>query len=551
VPIEGVVKPKWRSAVIGADGTVNRISYELCVLMALRDQLRCKEVWVQGADRFRNPDEDLPDDFAVNRDEYYSELGLSQDAKSFTAALKEEMEAELRDLNSGIVDDPKVRIIWTTRPRISISPLEPQIEPGNLSAVKAEITKRWPMTGLIDMLKEAALDSGFLDCFTTSGTRTVISKADLERRLILCLYGLGTNAGLKRMSSAVEDVSYPELLRVRRKFIDPTSVREAIRLVANKTLEIRNPEIWGEPGFASASDSKQFGAWDQNPLAEYHMRYGGRGVMIYWHVERRSLCIYSQMKRVSSSEVASMIEGVLKHCTDAEVKRQYVDSHGQTEVAFAFCRLLGFELAPRIKAITKQKLYLPNSNLANEILEIGPLLKGTINWVEIERQYDEMVKYASAMQLDFADPETILRRFKKTETMHPTYKALAELGRAVKTIFLCKYFKSVALRREIQEGLNVVENWNSATGFVHFGRGGEISTNRREDQEIAALTLHLVQNCMVYVNTRMYQTVLSEPEWLNKMKPEDFRGITPLIYPHVNPYGEFKVDMEQRLQSLH
>ena len=35
-----------------------------------------------------------------------------------------------------------------------------------------------------------------------------------------------------------------------------------------------------------------------------------------------------------------MIEGVLRHCTDMEIDRQYVDSHGQSEVAFAFCPLL-------------------------------------------------------------------------------------------------------------------------------------------------------------------------------------------------------------------
>jgi hypothetical protein len=29
-----------------------------------------------------------------------------------------------------------------------------------------------------------------------------------------------------------------------------------------------------------------------------------------------------------------------------EVEKQYTDSHGQSEVAFAFCRLLGFELLP-------------------------------------------------------------------------------------------------------------------------------------------------------------------------------------------------------------
>ena len=36
---------------------VNRITYEICVLEALREKLRCKEIWVVGADRYRNPDE--------------------------------------------------------------------------------------------------------------------------------------------------------------------------------------------------------------------------------------------------------------------------------------------------------------------------------------------------------------------------------------------------------------------------------------------------------------------------------------------------------------
>ncbi len=73
--------------------------------------------------------------------------------------------------------------------------------------------------------------------------------------------------------------------------------------------------------FSCASDSKKFGSWDQNLMTEWHIRYGGRGVMIYWHVEKKSTCIYSQLKRCSSSEVAAMIEGVLRHCTDLEIDR--------------------------------------------------------------------------------------------------------------------------------------------------------------------------------------------------------------------------------------
>jgi TnpA family transposase len=68
--------------------------------------------------------------------------------------------------------------------------------------------------------------------------------------------------------------------------------------------------------------------------------------MIYWHVERKSLCIYSQIQSCSASEVAAMLEGLLRHFTSADIDRNYVDTHGASVVGFAFCRLLGFKLMP-------------------------------------------------------------------------------------------------------------------------------------------------------------------------------------------------------------
>jgi len=67
--------------------------------------------------------------------------------------------------------------------------------------------------------------------------------------------------------------------------------------------------------------------------------------------------------------------------------------------------------------------------------------------------------------------EAILRRFIKKQ--HTTYKAFSELGKVFKTIFLCRYLHSEELRREINEGLNVFEQWNGATDFVFFARRGE------------------------------------------------------------------------------
>ena len=149
----------------------------------------------------------------------------------------------------------------------------------------------------------------------------------LRQRLVLCPYSLGTNAGLKRVSAGTETASYTELLHVGRRFTHKEALRSATALVSNAILATRDQRIWGEAGTACASDSTKVGAWDQNLVAEWHVRYRGRGGMIYWHMERQATCIYSQLKRCSSREVSAMIEGVLRHCTDQEIQRMTAEDH--------------------------------------------------------------------------------------------------------------------------------------------------------------------------------------------------------------------------------
>jgi len=360
VPLD-FVPPLWRDVVVEEDAErrprVNRITYEIAALNALRDQVRCKEIHVAGADRYRNPDEDVPKDFDTQREAYYEALKLPHDSKTFIAGLRNEMREALQTFNDGLVRNPAVRITNKGGGWIGLSPLEPQAEPQNLAALKSELGEAWPMTSLLDMLKETDLRLNFTDVLRSATSYETLDRDLLRPRLLLCLHGIGTNAGLQRMNAAHHGATYRDLVYVRRRYITVDQLRKAIAIVTDGTLHARNPAIWGDGTTACASDSKHFGAWDQNLTTQWHMRYGGRGVMIYWHVERKSLCIHSQLKSPSSSEVASMIEGVIRHLSEMIVDRQYVDSHGQSEVAFAFCRLLGFQLLPRLKAIHSQRLY--------------------------------------------------------------------------------------------------------------------------------------------------------------------------------------------------
>ncbi len=95
---------------------------------------------------------------------------------------------------------------------------------------------------------------------------------------------------------------------------------------------------------------------------------------------------------------------------------------------------------------------------------------------------------------------------------------MLELGRAHKTIFNARYLRDRDLHREIGEGLNLIESWNRVNGVIFFGKSGEFATNRREQQQLGMLALHIL---------------LAEPEWQGVLNAEDRRGLTALFWAHV------------------
>ncbi len=62
------------------------------------------------------------------------------------------------------------------------------------------------------------------------------------------------------------------------------------------------------------------------------------------------------------------------------------------------------------------------------------------------------------------------------------------------------------------------------------------------------LCLRILQAALVFVNTLMLQDVLAGHEWEGVFTDADRRGLTPLFWLHILPWGEIRLDMNQRLR---
>jgi hypothetical protein len=204
VPLEHVVPDDWREAVLDEDtGLIERIPYELCVLVALRKAIRRREIWIEGGNLWRNPEDDLPPDFEENRDVHYEALSKPRDPQAFIADLQKRHTAALNKLNKALKKGTTGGIKITRKegePWISVPPVGKQPEPANLKALKEEISSRWGVIDLLNLIKDVDHVTGFTADFSSVASRTVTDPDTLRRRLLLCLFGLGTNMGIKRVA---------------------------------------------------------------------------------------------------------------------------------------------------------------------------------------------------------------------------------------------------------------------------------------------------------------------------------------------------------------
>ncbi len=148
-------------------------------------------------------------------------------------------------------------------------------------------------------------------------------------------------------------------------------------------------------------------------------------------------------------------------------------------------------------------------------------------------------------------PSTLMQRLGSHSRQSKLYQASAEVGHAVRALFLLEYVSNTPLREHIVAETTKIEAYNSFVDWIYFGGDGTITTSDPVEQEKRIKYLNLVANAV------MLQNVADMTGVLYQLTEEGFQitramvaRLSPYLTEHIKRFGEYVLDMEVRPEPL-
>jgi TnpA family transposase len=229
-----------------------------------------------------------------------------------------------------------------------------------------------------------------------------------------------------------------------------------------------------------------------------------------------------------------------------ETAQLAVDTHGYTDFAMALARLLGFDLCPRLKELKQRRLYVPRGF---EIpAAVKPIAIANVDVEAIEKHWDGLVHLAASVHSGHASAVHVLAQFGTAARGDPLYEAGVQLGRLLRTVFLCDYFVNNAFRRELLRVLNRGEAINALKRALYAGRVIGYQAKREEEMHAVADALSLLANIVMAWNTAQMQAVIDG--WSEPVPAELMGRIAPNRIEGINLRGIFRFPVERFADQL-
>lgn len=544
----GVLTPGWERLVLADGDGPKRRPYTFCVLDELVRALRRRDVFVAGSTRWDDPRRKLlqGEDWERARPHVCRALGRSNSPGDELAALQTELDEAYRRTAAGLEANDALRIEQTGlrgRDRLVLTPLDKLDEPASLVALRSAVQARMPRVELPELLLEVEAWTGFAGAFTHASEGR--ARADgLDLSVCAALVSEACNVGLRPLAQA----GAPALTTRRLSWVLQNYVRAETLIDANARLvdyqsTIPLAQAWGGGELASA-DGLRFvvpvRTLNAGPNPKY---YGvGQGVTYYNFTSNQLTGFHGIVVPGTLRDSLYVLAGLLEQQTSLDPREIVTDTAGYSDTVFGLFWLLGYQFSPRLADLGDARLWR-----MDRAADYGPLdgvARQRVRTGLIRDNWDDLLRVAGSLKTGTVGAHEMMRVLQRGNRPSTLAKAVGELGRIAKTLFLLAYVDDGAYRRRVLTQLNRQESRHALARAVFHGRRGEIRKRYREGQEDQLSALGLVTNAVVLWNTRYQQAALDAlREEGHEVRDEDVARLSPLGSEHVGMLGRYHFEL--------
>ncbi|MEM9510212.1 MAG: Tn3 family transposase, partial [Cyanobacteria bacterium P01_E01_bin.35] len=456
---------------------INRRYFEMCVFSQVMWELKSGDLYVEDSDAFADyrTQQISWAEYEANIDEFGRLVELPIEPKAFVAHIKNWLLDITQETDQSFPHNQSVRL---EHGRPVLKRPKKKVDPKKLATIESLIEERIKPVNLLDILTDTELWLNWTQYFRLlSGHDSKIQ--DSVSRYLAATFCYGCNLGASQTANSLSNFDRKQIAYVNQRHIGLPSLEKAIYRIINAYNRFSLPKFWGS-GKRVSADGTKWDIYEQNLLAEYHIRYGGYGGIGYYHVSDTYIALFSHFIPCGVWEAVYILDGLLKNTSDIQPDTIHADTQGQSTPVFALAYLLGIKLMLRIRNWQDLTLCRPDKQVRYN--HIDELFTDVIDWKLIETHLPDMMRVILSIKAGKFTASTILRKLGTYSRKNRLYQAFSELGRAIRTGFLMEYLGSQDLRQTIQGALNKSEAFNGFTKWVGFGNAGMIQQNSREEQ---------------------------------------------------------------------
>jgi TnpA family transposase len=434
-------------------------------------------------------------------------------------------------------------VLWVER-------LKAQLEPEGTDQSRQRLDSVIPRRKLTQILREVLHWVDFLAPLRDAAGDN-IRIDDLDERLLAVIMAEGCNIGLANMAEATPGLTYIQLAHVAGRCLDDNALEKAIAKVITFYDQLPIARVWGD-GTWSSADGKLVPTPVKALYARLHPKApkGKRIVNYFTYVYDRLMPYWGKVIETTAHESIHEIDGLLHNEADLHPRKQASDNAGYADQVFGLASLLSIFYAPRIKDLADQRLFYFDKNDKKTFNHIGRLLVAKANTHLIKARWDNVIDLVMAVEQGFTPAARVLRKLQAAGEHHDLYRALQELGRIAKTIYLLSYLTSPELRREVERQLNKGENYHSLAEAAAWGNKGEVRLRDLQALLNRASCLRLVTSIIILFNAAYLQAAADKWRVAGVEIPEaHLAHIYPTSTSRINFLGDYSFRDEASLAT--